>query len=83
MPPPTLLTFGFIVNKSIALAVSSLISRSVGGVFSGLSIGVIFSLLRVETEVTSVPGKTRVVLAGGLDDLLDGKGKHRHRLVCL
>lgn len=46
-------TFGFIVNRSTALAVSNLTSRSVGGLFSGRSIGVIAPLLEVDLDAAS------------------------------
>lgn len=52
-----LFTFGFIVNRSTALAVSSRTSRSVGGLFSGRSTGVIASLLDEETGVISISGE--------------------------
>lgn len=52
----TPITFGFIVNRSTALAVSSLTSKSVGGLFSGRSIGVIASLLDGDTGLTSISG---------------------------
>lgn len=76
------LTFGFIVNKSIALAVSNLISRSVGGVFSGRSKGVMFSLLTVDTDATSVFGETRPLSIGGECVLLDEVSREIAEFPC-
>ena len=63
-------------------AVSNLISRSVGGVFSGRSIGVMFSLLTVDTDATSVFGETRPLSIGGECVLLDEVSREIAEFPC-